>query len=99
LEHDVTPSLRRVYDWALEHDVGMQQAPQRTMVVRLHDVVAPVVEGGHPDISLVCSHLLSHGPVSHLRLRTDLERCQPKPKCEDIRRVERASAIIRLTFM
>src|SRR5258708_29930994 len=61
LEHDVAPSLRRVYDWALEDGVGMQQVPQRTMVVRLHDVVAPVVEGGHPDISWVCTihHVIS----------------------------------------
>src|SRR5712671_1807391 len=35
LERDLTPALRRVYDGALEHGVGMQQVPQRFMVVRL----------------------------------------------------------------
>jgi hypothetical protein len=45
-----------VDDGALEHGVGMQQVPQRSIVVRLvvrRDVVAPTVEGGHPHISEV----------------------------------------------
>src|SRR5882757_4875417 len=43
LERDLTPALRRVYDGALEHGVGMQEVPQHSTIVRL-DEVAPAVE-------------------------------------------------------
>jgi len=62
LERDLTPALRREYDGALEHGVGMQQVPQRFMVVRLH-VVAPLVEGGHPHISGGLQVLPGNGPI------------------------------------
>ena len=55
LEYDVAPALRRVHDGTFEHCVGMQQVPHRSIVVRLHYVVAPEVEGYHPHVSGVCS--------------------------------------------
>ena len=73
LERDLTPALRRVHNGALEHDVGMQEVPQHSTIVRL-DEVAPAVEGSHLHISGVgrrylMTHLYAtscYGQVCHL---------------------------------